>query len=239
VKVIGLTGGIGMGKSFVAAAFRRGRVPVHDADRAVHALLGPGGRAVHAVAAAFPGVRTGNRIDRWALGRKVFGNPEALQRLEAILHPAVRESQQDFLKSCRRAGKSLALLDVPLLLETGNAACADTVLVVSAPPEIQAARVLARPGMTPAKLAAIRARQMPDREKRRRADHVIRTGLSRHHTTIQVKRLLACLLPSPSLLSSPSPARSSSMGAGEGRGEGRGPQRRRRKPHHLPRTTAP
>lgn len=207
MKVIGLTGGIGMGKSFVAAAFRRRRVPVHDADQAVHALLGPGGRAVRAVDAAFPGARAGNRIDRGALGRQVFGNPQALQRLERILHPAVRESQQEFLKSCRRAGKSLALLDVPLLLETGNAAGADTIVVVSAPPEIQAARVLARPGMTQAKLAAIRARQMHDREKRRRADHVIRTGLSRHHTTSQILRLLASLLP-------PLP---SGKGSGEGR----------------------
>jgi dephospho-CoA kinase len=195
VKVIGLTGGIGMGKSFVAAAFKRRRVPVHDADQAVHALLGPAGRAVRAVDAAFPGAQTGNRIDRTALGRKVFGDPDALQRLEGILHPAVRRSQQDFLKRCRRAGNSLALLDVPLLLETGNAASANTVLVVSAPPSVQATRVLARPGMTTAKLAAIRARQMPDREKRRRADHVILTGLSRHHTTTQVKRLLASLRP--------------------------------------------
>jgi len=191
VRVIGLTGGIGMGKSFVARLFQRHGVPVHDADLAVHALLGPGGAAVAAVARVFPDVRMENRIDRAALGRKVFGNAPALQALERILHPAVRRSQQDFLRGCRRAGKSMAVLDVPLLLETNNAAGADTILVVSAPATVQAARVLRRPGMTAARLAAIRARQMPDAEKRRRADAVIATGLSRHHALAQLRRLLA------------------------------------------------
>lgn len=191
MRVIGLTGGIGMGKSFVAGVFQRHGVPVHDADRAVHVLLGPGGAAVAAVARVFPDVRVDNRIDRAALGRQVFGNQPALQALERILHPAVRRSQQDFLRSCRRAGKSMAVLDVPLLLETHNAAGADTILVVSAPAAVQAARVLRRPGMTPARLAAIRARQMPDAEKRRRADAVIHTGLSRHHSVAQLRRLLA------------------------------------------------
>lgn len=191
MRVIGLTGGIGMGKSFVAGVFQRHGVRVHDADRAVHTLLGPGGAAVAAVAGVFPDARVDNRIDRAALGRQVFGNQKALQALERILHPAVRRSQQDFLRSCRRAGKSMAVLDVPLLLETGNAAGADTILVVSAPAAVQASRVLRRPGMTPARLAAIRVRQMPDAEKRRRADAVIHTGLSRHHTVAQLRRLLA------------------------------------------------
>ncbi|MCC7283118.1 MAG: dephospho-CoA kinase, partial [Acetobacteraceae bacterium] len=188
-----LTGGIGMGKSFVAQAFRRHGVPTHDADRAVHALFAPGGAGVAAVAAAFAGVVTAGRIDRALLGAEVFARPDALRRLEAIIHPMVRKSQQDFLKKVRRAGKSLALLDVPLLLETGNAAGADLVVVVSAPAAVQAHRVLRRPGMSEEKLRSIRARQMSDAEKRRRADVVIRTGLSRHHTLGQVRRLLARL----------------------------------------------
>jgi dephospho-CoA kinase len=191
MRVLGLTGGIGMGKSFVAGIFRRHHVPDHDADRAVHALLARGGAAVKAVANAFPGVVLEGAIDRAALGARVFNDPPALKRLEAILHPAVRRAQQDFLKRCRRRGRSLALLDVPLLLETRNAAGADLVVVVSAPPDVQAARVLRRTGMTQARLQAIRARQMPDAEKCRRADVVIRTGLSRHHTVRQVRRLLA------------------------------------------------
>lgn len=193
MRVIGLTGGIGMGKSFIAAAFARHGVPGHDADRAVHALLGRGGGALAAVDAAFPGVVRDGVVDRALLGARVFADPPALRRLEAILHPAVRRAQQAFLKSCRRAGRSLALLDVPLLLETDNAAGADLVVLASAPAGVQAARVLRRPGMTRAKLDAIRARQMSDAAKRRRADVVIRTGLSRRHTEAQVRRLLARL----------------------------------------------
>jgi dephospho-CoA kinase len=193
MKVIGLTGGIGMGKSFVAAAFRRHGVPTHDADRAVHALLAKGGTAVPPIAAAFPAVVHDGRIDRAALGARVFDDPAALARLEGIVHPLVRRAQQRFLAGCRRSGRPLALLDVPLLLETRNAAGADLVVVVSAPPSVQRARVLLRPGMTHARLDAIRARQMADSEKRRRADVVIRTGLSRHHTLRQVRRLLSRL----------------------------------------------
>jgi dephospho-CoA kinase len=193
VKVLGLTGGIGTGKSFVAGILARHGVPAHDADAAVHALQRRGGAAVAPIAAAFPGTVRAGAVDRAALGARVFGDAAALRRLEAILHPAVRRTQQEFLKRCRRRGLPLAVLDVPLLLETGNAAGADLVLVVSAPPAVQAARVLRRPGMTPARLAAIRARQMPDADKRRRADHVIATGLSRHHTVCQVRRLLARL----------------------------------------------
>lgn len=191
--VLGLTGGIGMGKSFVAGVFARSGVPVHDSDRAVHRLLGRGGAAVGPVGAAFPGVAKDGAVDRAALGARVFGDAAALARLEAILHPAVRDDQRRFLARARRAGRSLVLLDVPLLLETANQAGADLVLVVSAPAHVQAARVLRRRGMTAARLAAIRARQMPDAEKRRRADRVIRTGLSRGHTHAQVRRLLAWL----------------------------------------------
>jgi len=193
MKVIGLTGGVAMGKSFVAGAFRRHGIPTHDADRAVHALLGPGGAGVAAVGRAFPGVVCNGKVDRAALGAKVFHEPRALKRLEAIIHPLVRQSQQGFLKKWRRAGKSHVVLDVPLLLETGNAAGADLIVVVSAPPAVQAHRVLRRPGMTEARLHAIRGRQMRDAEKRRLADVVIRTGLSRHHTLRQVRRLLAQL----------------------------------------------
>jgi len=193
MKVIGLTGGIGMGKSFIAAAFARHGVAAHDADRVVHALMARGGRAVPAIAKAFPGVVRGGAVDRARLGALVFDDPSALARLEAILHPAVRRSQQAFLQRQRRAGRSLALLDVPLLLETGNAAGADLIVVASAPPAVQASRVLRRPGMSRARLESIRARQMSDREKRRRADVVIRTGLSRQHTLGQVRRLLARL----------------------------------------------
>jgi len=193
MKVIGLTGGIAMGKSFVAGAFRRHGIPTHDADGAVHALLAPGGAGVAAVGKAFGGVVQDGRVDRAALGAKVFHDPQALKRLERIIHPLVRRSQQDFLKKWRRAGKSHVVLDVPLLLETGNAAGADLVVVVSAPAAVQTQRALRRPGMTRAKLHAIRARQMDDAEKRRRADVVIRTGLSRHHTLRQVRRLLARL----------------------------------------------
>jgi dephospho-CoA kinase len=193
MKVIGLTGGIAMGKSFVADAFRRHGIPIHDADRAVHALLGPGGAGVAAVDRAFPGVVQDGKVNRPALGEKVFHEPRALKRLEAIIHPLVRQSQEDFLKRWRRAGKSHVVLDVPLLLETGNEAGADLIVVVSAPPSVQAHRVLRRPGMTQARLHAIRGRQMRDAEKRRQADVVIRTGLSRHHTLRQVRRLLARL----------------------------------------------
>jgi dephospho-CoA kinase len=191
--VLGLTGGIGMGKSFVAGVFRRHGVPDHDADRAVHALLARGGGAVQDVDREFPGMVKHGAVDRAALGARVFNDPVVLKKLESILHPAVRRSQQAFLRRCQRAGVGIALLDVPLLLETRNAAGADLVVVVSAPPDVQAARVLRRPGMTRARLDAIRARQMPDGEKRRRADVVIRTGLSRYHTQRQVRRFLARL----------------------------------------------
>ncbi|MFN3450495.1 MAG: dephospho-CoA kinase [Roseococcus sp.] len=191
MKVWGLTGGIGMGKSTAARAFRRLGVPVFDADAAVHALQAKGGRAVRPIAAAFPGSVREGAVDREALRRAVLGDPAALGRLEAIVHPLVRREQARFLARWRGRGARLVVLDIPLLFETrADRRGLDAVLVVSAPAAVQRARVLARPGMTPQRLAAILARQMPDAEKRRRADHVIRTGLSRHHAQAAVRRLV-------------------------------------------------
>jgi dephospho-CoA kinase len=188
--ILGLTGSVGMGKSTAAREFRRMRIPVHDADKAVHRLLGRGGKAVAAVAAAFPGVEKGGAIDRAALGRLVFSDPAALKQLEAILHPLVRQAERAFLARARRRRRKLVVLDIPLLYETGGEARCDKVLVVSAPRRVQLARVMARPGMTPERLAGVEARQMPDAEKRRRADIVIETGLSRHHSLAKLHRAL-------------------------------------------------
>jgi dephospho-CoA kinase len=190
MKVLGLTGGIGMGKSTAAAAFRRLRVPVFDADAAVHRLQGPGGAAVRAIEAAFPGTTRAGRVDREALRARVLGDAVALARLEAIVHPLVRAAERAFLAAARRRGARLAVLDIPLLLETGGAARVDGVIVVSAPAAVQRARVLRRRGMTEARLAAILARQMPDAEKRRRADHVVRTGLSRNAAQAHIRRIV-------------------------------------------------
>ncbi len=194
MKVIGLTGGIGMGKSTAAAAFRRARLPVFDADAAVHAVQAPGGAALPAIAAAFPGtvgIRDGRRVlDRAALRRAVLGDEAALRRLEIILHPMVRRAERAFLARARRSGARLAVLDIPLLLETGGAARVDLVLVVSAPGAVQRQRVARRRQMTPAQIAAVIARQMPDAEKRRRADVVVRTGLSRYHAQRALRRFM-------------------------------------------------
>jgi len=192
--VLGLTGGIGMGKSTATATFRRMGVPVFDADLAVHRLQGPGGRAVGPVGDAFTGCTADGRVDREALRRAVLGDPAALKRLERIIHPLVRDEERRFLARARRDGRRLVALDVPLLLETGGDARVDRVVVVSAPAPVQRARVLRRPGMTEERLAAIRARQMPDAEKRRRADHVVRTGLSRRHAQATIARLVRDLL---------------------------------------------
>ncbi|MCS6933025.1 MAG: dephospho-CoA kinase [Acetobacteraceae bacterium] len=188
--VWGLTGGIGMGKSTVARAFRRFHVPVFDADAAVHALQGPGGRAVKPIAEAFPGSVVDGRVDREALRRAVMGKPDAIRRLEAIVHPLVRAEEARFLAAARRRGERLAVLDVPLLFESGRADRCDAVIVVSAPAAVQRARVVGRKGMTPERFAFILSRQMPDAEKRRRATHVIRTGLSRFASQAAVRRLL-------------------------------------------------
>jgi len=190
VVILGLTGSIGMGKTVAADMFRRLGVPVHDADAAVHRLLGPGGAAVGAVGAAFPGVLRDGAIDRRELGRRVFGDAAALRRLEGLLHPAVRRDQAAFLRIQARRRRGLVVLDVPLLFETGTDAACDAVAVVAAPRFVQEARVLARPGMTRERLAAIRGQQMADAEKRRRADFVIPSGLGRRETLRAVRRVI-------------------------------------------------
>lgn len=190
MKIIGLTGGIGMGKSTASACFRRHRVPIFDADQAVHELQAVGGRAVRPIEAAFPGTTRGGAVDREALRRAVLGNPIALKQLERIVHPLVRDAEKRFLAAARRAGKSLVVLDIPLLLETGGEKRVDLVVVVSAPAPVQAVRVMRRPGMTRERLSAIRARQMPDAAKRRKADVVIHSGLSRHFAVAAIRRLM-------------------------------------------------
>jgi dephospho-CoA kinase len=190
VIVLGLTGSLGMGKSTAADMLRRLGVPVHDADAEVHRLLGPGGAAVPAVARAFPSTRAGDRIDRRILGRLVFDDPPALKRLEAILHPLVRAAERRFLAVNRRRHAPIAVLDIPLLFETkGERRCAG-VIVVSAPLWLQRQRVLRRPGVTAQRLDAILARQMPDAEKRRRADWVVPTGLGKAVTLRHLQRIL-------------------------------------------------
>ncbi len=193
MMVVGLTGGIGMGKSNAAKVFRRAGMPVFDADLAVHRLQGRGGRAVRAIGQAFPGTVTDGGVDRPALRDAVLGDAAALRRLEAIVHPLVRQEERAFLARARREGRRVAVLDIPLLFETGGQRRADVVLVVSAPSDVQRHRVGKRRKMSPAQVEAVIARQMPDREKRRRADVVVRTGLSRHHTQRQIRRFLRSL----------------------------------------------
>jgi dephospho-CoA kinase len=190
MKVIGLTGSIGMGKSTAAALLRRLGVPVHEADAAVHRLMGPGGAAVRAIATAFPGVVKDGAVDRRLLGARVFDDDEAMARLEAILHPLVREESKRFLRQACRRGARVAALDIPLLFETGRDQDVDASIVVSAPDFVQRARVLARPGMTPPRFEQVLARQMPDAEKRLRADFVVPTGLGRRLT---LRRLMSVL----------------------------------------------
>jgi dephospho-CoA kinase len=191
--VLGLTGSIGMGKSTAAALFRRLGVPVHDADASVHRLLGPGGAAVERVEAAFPGTAGRNGIDRGALGRRVFGDGAALRRLEAILHPMVRADETRFLRRMTARRAKLVVLDIPLLFESGGAGHCDAVVVVSAPEFLQRARVLRRPGASAERLAAILAKQMPDAEKRRRADFVVLTGLGRRLTLRSLAEIVRVL----------------------------------------------
>ncbi len=186
--ILGLTGSIGMGKSTAAHMFRLLGVPVHDADAAVHRLLGRGGAAVAAVELAFPGVARGGAVDRQRLAERVFDDPAALAQLEAILHPKVRLATLGFLKRQARARSAVVVLDIPLLFETGGQQLCDAVVVVSARPAVQASRVLARKGMTPERYKAILAKQATDREKRRRADFVVPTGGSKRDT---LRRLAA------------------------------------------------
>lgn len=188
--ILGLTGSIGMGKSTAAAALRRLGVPVHDADAAIHRLIGRNGAAVPAVERAFPGSTRDGAVDRKRLGDIVFADPPARKRLEAILHPMARAGQRRFLMAAARRRAPMVVLDVPLLYETGGDRRCDAVLVVSAPGPIQEQRVMARPGMTREKLAGILRTQMPDAQKRRRADFVIQTGLNRRSALRQMRAAL-------------------------------------------------
>lgn len=189
--VIGLTGSIGMGKSTVAGMFRHEGVPVFDADAEVHRLQGPGGLLVAAIEALHPGTTGAAGVDRGRLGQAVLGDKTALARLERLIHPAVGKAQRDFLR--RHRARPIVVLDIPLLFEKGGWRRVDAVAVVSAPAWIQRRRVLARAGMTSAKLARIRHLQTPDPEKRRRADFVIETGGTRIQTATQIRKLIACL----------------------------------------------
>lgn len=188
---LGLTGSIGMGKSTVAAMFAEAGVPVFDADAAVHRLQGPGGRVVAAIEAAFPGTSGQGGVNRSALSEAVLGNETAMRLLESIVHPAVREERARFVAD--HAGAPLVVFDVPLLFETGGERAVDKVAVVSAAAPVQRARVLARAGMSEAKLDAILARQVPDAEKRARADFVISTDVPLEQTRAAVAAVIACL----------------------------------------------
>lgn len=188
--VLGLTGSIGMGKSTAARMLVAMGAPVCDSDAVVHGLLAKGGRAVPAIDAAFPGAVIDGAVNRPALGAAVFRDPSALSRLEAILHPMVGAAQRDFLARAARRRAKVAVLDIPLLFETHGERKVDVTVVVSAPFLVQRARVLARPGMTAEKFAGILARQTPDVEKRRRADHVVPTGVGR----LVTRRALGCIV---------------------------------------------
>lgn len=189
--VLGLTGSIGMGKTTTANLFRDEGVPVHNADAAVHRLYA--GEAVAPIEAAFPGTTSDGRVDRDKLGQAVVGKPDALRRLEAIVHPLVRAQEIAFLDAVRKAGAPIAVLDVPLLLETGGDKRCDAVLVVTAPETVQRERVLARPGMTQERLNALLARQMPDAEKRRRAHFLVDTSRGVPAARAQVRDILKTL----------------------------------------------
>ena len=191
--VLGLTGSIGMGKSTVAKMFADEGVPVFDADSAVHRLQGPEGALVEAIEAHFPGTTGPEGVNRGALAELVLGEPEALRRLEALVHPAVAREREAFLAG--HSAEPLVVLDIPLLFEAGGSETVDRIAVVSAPAEVQRERVLARPGMTVDKFERILARQLPDPEKRARADFVVPTGGSLEETRRAVRRILACLAP--------------------------------------------
>jgi dephospho-CoA kinase len=191
MKIIGLTGSIGMGKSAVSAMFRRAGVPVFDADAAVHILQGPGGLLLPIIEDRFPGTTGPNGVDRQKLGAAVFGKPQELKALEQIIHPAVGAMRQRWLRKHR--ARTMVVLDIPLLFEKRGWKSVDAIVVVSAPAWVQRKRVLARPGMTPAKFRHIMKLQTPDAEKRRRAHFVIETGRLHHQTERQVRALVACL----------------------------------------------
>lgn len=189
--MLALTGSIGMGKSTVAAMFADAGIPLFDADATVHALQGVNGRLVPLIEARFPGSTRDGAVDRAALSARVIGNPSKLAALEAIVHPAVHLERSRFIVEHDKA--PALLFDIPLLFETGGESAFDKVIVVSAPADVQRKRALARPGMTPAKLDSILARQLPDADKRARADFVIDTSGPLSETRAQVDAILACL----------------------------------------------
>jgi dephospho-CoA kinase len=193
--VLGLTGSLGMGKTTTGRFFAEAGVPVHDADAVVHRLYE--GEAVAAIEAAFPGTTQAGAVDRTKLAARVLGDSAALKRLEAIVHPLVQAAEGRLLAEAERRGEKIAVLDIPLLFETGGDQRVDAVAVVSAPPEVQTARVLERPGMTLEKLAAILAKQMPDAEKRRRADFVVDTSQGFDAARAQVRAILDAVATMP------------------------------------------
>ncbi|MGE4250701.1 MAG: dephospho-CoA kinase [Parvibaculaceae bacterium] len=191
--VIGLTGSIGMGKTTTARMFAEAGVPVSESDAIVHRLYDEGGAAVAPVAAAFPGVVAQGRIDREKLAAHLRAHPRDFARLEAIVHPLVRAEQDVFLAEARRRKACLAVLDIPLLFETGRDRDVDKIVVVSAPAAVQRRRVLARPGMTEEKFAAILARQLPDQEKRKRADFIVDSDHGLDYARTEVRHIIDAL----------------------------------------------
>jgi dephospho-CoA kinase len=189
--VLGLTGSVGMGKSATAKMFAAEGVPVFDADAAVHRLYE--GEAAPLIEKAFPGTVSAGRVDRERLSRAVVGNNEAFAKLEAIIHPLVRKARKDFLIAAKAKGAQVALLDIPLLFETGGERKVDKIVVVSAPQPVQKERVLARPGMTEEKFSAIVAKQMPDSEKRKKANFVIDTSRGFEAARAEVRAILRAL----------------------------------------------
>ena len=193
--ILGLTGSLGMGKSTTARFFAEEGVPVHDADAVVHRLYD--GEAAAAIEAAFPGTTVGGKVDRDKLAARVLGDVAALKRLEAIVHPLVQEAERRLLAEAQARGETVAVLDIPLLFETGGQDRVDAVVVVSAPPEVQRSRALERPGMTVDKLDAILAKQMPDHEKQRRADFVVDTSRGFEAARAQVRAILDAVATMP------------------------------------------
>ena len=190
---IGLTGSIGMGKSTTAALFAAEGVPVYDADAQVHILQGPGGAAVAPIEAAFPGVVKNGAVDRGELGARVLGHPEAIKRLESIVHPLLGASRAAFFERAEADGVDMVVLDIPLLFETGGEKRVDAIVVASAPEAMQRERVLARPGWSAERLDAVLAKQMHDTEKRARAHFVIDTGRGLEPAREQVRRVISTL----------------------------------------------
>ncbi len=192
--IVGLTGSIAMGKTETAGMFKRLNVPVYSADDAVHELYAANGAAVKPIGNLYPDVIVNGEVSREKLSLKILENPDVISKIERIIHPLVRHKQNEFIENTRQNGEPLIVLDIPLLFETGGNELVDKVLVVSAPAEIQASRALARPGMTREKLELILSRQMPDEEKRAKADYIVETDKGLEHAFVQVRKLVDDLL---------------------------------------------